>query len=158
MANPNRLLKGNLLWVWAEVTTSPETKVWQPIACTTSKSLSTTTEDVDLTSDCDQGSFGSSAAGTRGWTIDVSAFATRIMGTGSQTNWNQVFRMWKSGNIHNFRIAPAPSVDMDDNEFFLEGPGRVSEFTLTAETTEYTTFDFTITGTGELIDEPAPEV
>lgn len=155
MANPNRLLKGNLLWVWVQSDTD---ETWSPVACTTSKSLSTTTEDVDLTSDCDQGSFGSSAAGTKGWTIDVSAFATRKMGTGSQTNWNQVFRMWKSGNVHNFRIAPATSVDINDDEFFLEGPGRVSEFTLTAETTEYTTFDFTITGNGELIDEPTPEV
>lgn len=151
MANPDRLLKGNLLWVWVQSDTD---ETWSPVACTTSKSLSTTTEDVDLTSDCDQGSFGSSAAGTRGWTIDVSAFATRMASGTDQTNWNQIFRMWSDGAIRNFRIAPASGTDLDDDEFFLQGPGRVSEFTLTGETTEYVTFDFTITGTGELTDVP----
>lgn len=159
MANPDRLIKGGLLWIWAQTETSPGETAWAPVACTTSKSFNATTEDVDLTSDCDQGAFGSSASGTRGWTMEASAFATRIMGSSDTNNWNTILRMWKSGAVHRFRIAPAPGAEPDESdEFFLEGPGRVTEFSLTGETAEYVTFDFTVTGTGEVIDEPEDEV
>lgn len=142
------MYRGRNVWLYID-TQEQQQETWKAVACTTSKSLNATTEEVDISSDCDQGEYANIVPGTRSWTVEATGWALRTQGIGSErTSYSFLFRMWRSGTVHQIRLASP------NDTFFFQGPARVTDFSINAETPEFVSFDITLTGTGALIDEP----
>lgn len=148
MANAENMYRGREVWLYVNDGTdaSPD---WKAVACTTSKSFNGDTESIETTNDCDQGEFGSSAGGNRTWTFEASAQALKEAGIESnQVSHRFAGEAWKTAQNYQWRMSSI------DDEFYVEGPGYVSSFSITGETADFVVFDITITGTGEPIFEP----
>lgn len=122
---------------------------WVTAVCLTSTSFATTGDDIDTSSKC-TGTWSSTIAGRKGWTM--SADAQLIPGTteAGTVSYNHYFNLWKSGSVFDAMISKGDEAD----DILVRGPVKISSLPFDAPDNDLATWTLGLTGQGEPLNTP----
>ncbi len=121
-----------------------ETPDWKRVICTTDKSLNFSVDNVEINNDC-TGDFLRNLPSSVGWTFDVSGDASTSP-TVDEISIEDLFEIATGRTVGYWKFESL------DSTYLRIGEGYISSYTEGATTPEYQTFDLSINGAGEVIN------
>lgn len=125
----------------------PSAADWKLAVCTTSKSLSDTTNTVTVNSDC-EGTFVRQLPTDEQWTMSFEGYVNSNPGV-DELSSNELIAVKKSRAVRPFRFRNG------DDSYYREGIGFISQLDETGSVGEYLTFSITVTGSENYVTSPA---
>lgn len=124
---------------------------YRPVMCMSSNGFSGTTDSIETSDKC-SGGFADPLPGTSSWEITGTGNAIDETLEASADSYQALFELWQSKQV--FWVKMANTTDGTGAAVIREGIGFISSYSETADTDTPYTFDFTITGKGEVNGVP----